>query len=200
MKGVRIQHNAGHIRLLKGLAHVTRLEILHLLGYRDASPKDFALAQDLELSYVSSHFRKLAELGFIELVRTRPVRGSTEHIYRRIRRPVFSDSDWLVLPDEVRQIIASTTIGGLVGQMTLALQAGTFTARPNTHLSWWRMKLDEQGWREVAAFLKATFEAVEKARERSAERMRASGEAGFEATVGLAGFESPSEESVEVTP
>jgi DNA-binding transcriptional ArsR family regulator len=200
MKGVRIEHNAGHIRLLKALAHPMRLEILHLLGYRDASPKDFALDHGLEISQVSSHFRKLAELGFIELVRTRPVRGSTEHIYRRIRRPVFSDSDWLVLPDEVLQIIASTTMGGLVDQMTLALQGGTFTARSDTHLSWWRMRLDEQGWREVIAFLKATFDAIEKARERSTERMRASGKAGFEATVALAGFESPLEESVEVMP
>ncbi|HET9675971.1 MAG TPA: helix-turn-helix domain-containing protein [Solirubrobacterales bacterium] len=198
MKGARIEHNAEHVRLLKALAHPTRLEILNLLGYRDASPKDFALAHGMEIPQVSPHFRKLAELGFIELVRTRPVRGSTEHIYRRVRRPVFSDSDWLLLPEEVRQIIASTTMGGLVDQMTLALQAGTLTARPNTHLSWWRMRLDEQGWKEVTAYLKATFDAIEKARKRSAERMRVSGELGFEATAALAGFESPSEEPVGV--
>lgn len=35
------------------------------------------------MSNVSYHFRRLAELGWIELSRTRPAGGSLEHIYRQ---------------------------------------------------------------------------------------------------------------------
>lgn len=192
-KDVRIEEDAEYIQLFKALAHPTRLELLSIMGYRDISPKEFALHRDEPISKVSHHFRELEKLNCIELVRTRPVRGSTEHIYRRIRQIVFSDRDWLVLPDEARQIIASTTLRELVGQITLALQAGTVTARPDPHFSWWRMRLDERGWKEVTVYLKHTFDAVVKAQEGAAERMRRSGEQGFEGTIALLAFESPPE-------
>ncbi|HWN72732.1 MAG TPA: hypothetical protein VNN15_02875 [Solirubrobacterales bacterium] len=199
-KDVRIEADSDYIQLFKALAHPVRLELLSIMGYRDISPKEFALHRGEPISKVSHHFRELEKLNCIELVRTRPVRGSTEHIYRRIRRIVFSDRDWLLLPDEARQIIASTTLRELVGQITQALQAGTVTTRPNPHFSWWRMRLDEQGWKEVTVFLKHTFDAVVKAQEGAAERMRKSGEQGFEATIALLAFESPPEDRWGVGP
>jgi len=188
---MRIEADAEHIKLLKALAHEVRLELLGLLSYKEMSPTDFAEHRKEPVSNLGYHFRVLRDLGFIEVTRTRPGRGSRESTYRRIRQIVFSDRDWLIMPDEARQIVASTTLRDLVGRMTEAFQAGTMTARANAHISWRPLMLDEQGWAEVTKILWATFKAVTRVELRAAKRMRESGERGFEATVALAGFESP---------
>jgi DNA-binding transcriptional ArsR family regulator len=188
---MKIESDLDHVRLLKGLAHPLRLELLGILSYRDISPVEFARHRGEPVSNLNYHFHLLEDLGCIELARTRPVRGSVEHIYRRIKRVIFSDRDWLIMPDEARQIVASTILRDLVGRMTQALQAGTFTAREDVHITWRPVTLDEQGWGELTKILADTFEAVSKAEVRAIERMRNSGESGMEATVGILGFESP---------
>jgi DNA-binding transcriptional ArsR family regulator len=188
---IRIEADAEHIRLLKALAHPIRLELLGIMSYKDMSATDFAEHRGEPISNFGYHFRVLRELGFIELARTQPGRGSDKYIYRRIKQIVFTDRDWLIMPDEVRQIVASTTLRDLIGRMTEAFQAGTMTARTNTHLSWRPLVLDEQGWKELTEILWITFKAVTRLEMRAAERMRESGEDGIGATVALAGFESP---------
>lgn len=188
---LRIEVDEEHIKLLKALAHPVRLELLGILSYRDISPKEFARHRGESISNVSYHFRVLEELGCIELLRTRRVRGSVEHVYRRIKQVVFSDRDWLIMPDEMRQIVASTTMREMIGQITRALQAGTLTARTNLHMSWRTLILDERGWNEVTQILWATFKDISRAEYRAAQRMRESEEIGFQATTILAGFESP---------
>lgn len=71
-------------RTLKGLAHPIRLAALVALSRGDLSPSQFARSRGEPVSNVSYHFRLLAEVGLIELARTRPVGGSIEHIYRRV--------------------------------------------------------------------------------------------------------------------
>jgi hypothetical protein len=51
--------------------------------------------------------------------------------------------------------------------------------------------LDEQGWSEVTKVLKDAFDSVSTIEVNAIERMRESGEDGLEATVAMAGFESP---------
>ncbi|HET9675976.1 MAG TPA: helix-turn-helix domain-containing protein [Solirubrobacterales bacterium] len=80
------------VRILKGLAHPIRLELLGILGQRDMSPARFARLRGEPVSNVTYHFRVLERSGLIELVQTRPVGGSIEHIYRQLRR-VFVEAD-----------------------------------------------------------------------------------------------------------
>lgn len=188
---IRIESDLDHVRLLKGLAHPIRLELLGILSYRDISPSEFARHRGEPVSNLTYHFNTLEELGCIELARTQPKRGSVEHIYRRIKRVIFTDRDWLMMPDEARQIVASTILRDLIGRMTQALQAGTFTAREDVHITWRPVTLDEQGWKEVTKILKQAFDAVSAAEVHAIERLRESGEDGLEATVAIAGFESP---------
>ena len=47
------------------------------------SPREIASDLQQPLSNVSYHVRVLADCGVIELVRTKPVRGSMQHFYRR---------------------------------------------------------------------------------------------------------------------
>jgi DNA-binding transcriptional ArsR family regulator len=188
---IRIEADAEYVQLLKALAHPVRLDLMAILSYREISPKEFADHRNEPISNLSYHFRILRELGYIEVVSTKRVRGATEHTYRRVKEVVFSDRDWLILPAEVRQILASTTLRHLVGRISEALQAGTFTVRSNPHISWRPLLLDELGWKVVTAILLATYKAVTKAEMNAADRMQESGETGFEATVALLSFESP---------
>lgn len=47
------------------------------------SPKQVAVLTEESLSDVSYHVRKLTEWGFLVTAGTRPVRGATQHFYRR---------------------------------------------------------------------------------------------------------------------
>jgi DNA-binding transcriptional ArsR family regulator len=79
-------------KLLAALAHPTRRQILREMmvgGGPPRSPRQVSVELDETLSNVSYHFRVLAEAGVIELVSTRPVRGSTQHFYG-----VSLDAEW----------------------------------------------------------------------------------------------------------
>jgi len=69
----------------------TQLAILEALdadGGRTLSPKELTRELDgpLPLSTVAHHVRRLAEMELLELVRTKPGRGSIEHFYRLVAR------------------------------------------------------------------------------------------------------------------
>lgn len=69
--------------LLVALRHPLRRRILHVLaGEEPRSPRELADGLDEPLSNVSYHVRVLAECGAARLVRTKQVRGSTQHFYR----------------------------------------------------------------------------------------------------------------------
>jgi len=76
--------------LFVALGHPTRRRILREMeGGPPASPRELTERLDDTLSNVSYHFRVLAEAGVLELVSTRPVRGSTQHFYG-----MQIDADW----------------------------------------------------------------------------------------------------------
>ncbi len=180
-----------HIDLLKALAHPVRMHLLGVLSYRPISPAEFARERGEPVSKVAHHFRSLEKLGCIELMHTRPVRGSTEHFYRRAETLVIGDDELMELPEEARQVVVNTIVRDFLGRVARALRTGTFHARKDVHVTWKPVKLDEQGWTEVTEILGSAFEAVDEAEARATARMDETGEEGLVATVGLAGFESP---------
>jgi hypothetical protein len=185
----------GHVDLLRALAHEIRLHILGILSYRDLSPAELARERGEPVSKVAYHFRLLEELGCAEVVRTRQVRGSVEHFYRRTGFVVYDDDSWAQLPGEVQDVVTGTTINDLIGRMVQALRAGTFNARENRHFTWTPVKLDEEGWEEMTELLAATFAAISEIETRAGARLDSNGHGNqaLTATVALAGFESPSE-------
>jgi DNA-binding transcriptional ArsR family regulator len=177
--------------MMKALSHPIRLDALGELSYREISPAEFARERDEPVSRVAYHFRFLRDLGCIEVAWTRPAGGSTEHFYRRTETPVFKDEIWRRLPDHARRMIASTTLDGLVGRASQAIEAGTFTVREDAHITWESFPCDEQAWAEVTEILGSARDALVEAKEGAAERLAESDEPGFIATAGLTGFESP---------
>jgi DNA-binding transcriptional ArsR family regulator len=76
--------------LLVALGHPTRRQILRAMeGGPPTSPRQLTEKLGETLSNVAYHFRVLAESGVIELITTRPVRGSTQHFYG-----VSLQADW----------------------------------------------------------------------------------------------------------
>lgn len=70
--------------LFTALGHPIRRQILRELMRRrtELSPSELAEELGHSLSKLSYHFGILVECSAIELVRTRPARGSTQHFYR----------------------------------------------------------------------------------------------------------------------
>jgi DNA-binding transcriptional ArsR family regulator len=67
----------------KALRHARRRAIMIAFNARkeSISPRMFSREAEVPLSNVSYHFRVLAQCGAVELVETKPVRGSLEHFY-----------------------------------------------------------------------------------------------------------------------
>ena len=68
-------------QLVKALSHPTRVEILQTLQNRVASPSELSREMDEKLGVISYHASTLARCGFIELVHTRPRRGTIERFF-----------------------------------------------------------------------------------------------------------------------
>lgn len=175
--------------LLKALSHPVRARALTVLNQRAASPSELAAEQGEAVGYVAYHVRVLHELGMIDLVSTRQVRGATEHFYRSNARAYMDDDFWEKLSLDSRAGISIASIGSLNNAIREAFEAGTFDARTDRHLSNVTLELDEAGWREANALLNSCLEALMRVGIESEDR---DGKPTVRATFGLMGFEVPS--------
>jgi DNA-binding transcriptional ArsR family regulator len=179
-------------RLAKALSHPLRARVLVILNDQVASPNEIADMLDERLPNVSYHVRALLDLGCIELVRTAQRRGAIEHYYRALARPFFSDSDWKRLPRSGRQAIADVGLQLVWDDVSTAIEAGTFEARPDRHLSRSPMIVDEQGWGELRDALNDVLEKAERIGRQSRDRMAKSADPGISTRLVLMHFEAPS--------
>src|SRR3954447_12396786 len=143
-------------RIAKALSHPMRARILGILDERVASPNEIAEMIDERLPNVSYHVRALLDLGCIELVDTAQRRGAIEHYYRAIVRPFFSDNDWKRIPRSGRQAISDTLLHVIWDDVSDSIETGAFDSRTDRYLSHSPMRLDEQGWSEIARVMART--------------------------------------------
>jgi DNA-binding transcriptional ArsR family regulator len=174
--------------LLKALSHPVRARALTVLNQRSASPSELAAEQGEAVGYVAYHVRVLHELGMIELVNTRQVRGATEHFYRSTAQPFLDDEVWAKLSIGSRTGISVASIGSLNNAIREAFEAGTFDARTDRHVSNVTLDLDEHGWRKANALLASCLEELMRIGTESEGR---DGEPTIRATFGLMSFEAP---------
>lgn len=181
------------------LRHPIRIRILEIVNERDMSPIQFlhlGLAPTVErsqktLSQISYHFRQLEEAGCLRLVEEIPRRGATEHVYRGTARAYFTDEEWEAMTPRERCLVSRTAFQGLAARSDSAMMAHTFDSRPDRHLTWIAMEVDERGWGELMAALAHSFSAAEQIRQDAKDRLAGSGEKVIPVTVGILGFESP---------
>ncbi len=174
--------------LLKALSHPVRARALTTLNQRVASPSELAAELGEAVGYVAYHVRVLRELGMIELVNTRQVRGATQHFYRSIAQRYLDDDIWGRLTHACRNGVSIANIGVLSTSVREAFEAGTFDSRTDRHLSNVSLDLDEEGWRQANALLDNCLEGLMRIGNECEARR---GEDTVRATFGLMGFESP---------
>jgi hypothetical protein len=71
------------------------------------------------------------------------------------------------------------------------MDAGTFDARPDRHLTWMPIILDEIGWQQVIGLVDAAFHQLESVQAAAKQRLADSDEKPIIGTVFLLAFESP---------
>lgn len=191
----------------QALKHPIRVRILEALCEEDMSPIqflrrrllppgfDFEADEKNALSHVAYHFKQLLEADCIVLVETVPRRGANEHIYRSKMLALHTDEDFEELSLEERRQISRSTLQMLIARAEGAIYQGTFDKRPDRHLSWVPLELDERGWKELRDLQAETLERVQGIKAAAiARRHERGGESEaptFTATFGALAFESP---------
>lgn len=174
-----------------------RLKIVTELFLREMSPSQFY--RELgggSATRVERHFKRLAEYGWLRLVREESGgrrRGGREHFYRATELAIFDLETWSLLPYSVRAAYGWMTLKQLAERVREALEAGTFDALSDRPLGSTSHLLDELGRERVIGAVDALFEALIEEQAEARLRIFESGEKPFLVTAAIAGFESPSE-------
>ncbi len=176
-------------RLIEALHHPIREHFLAVTNERPASMVEVGDELGLDVVAFNKQVKVLEELGFIEVVGTRPTRGGTEHFYKATRTVFFDNSGWEDVPATLKADVNNHAMQSLVDELVAALEAGIFNARSDRHASWIPGVFDLRGWREVMALLDRTLALLLAIQGRSHQRIMKSGEPGIPTTFGILGFE-----------
>jgi hypothetical protein len=183
------------LRLSKVFVDPLRMKILAECNIREMSPKGFF--EEFgggSLSRVSRAFDVLVEYEWLYQTRTETGgkrRGAVEHFYRATESAVFDQTVWPDVPASLRAMVSWRILETFNGQVKEAMEAGTMDARDDRHFSWTPLRLDQQGWESVVAWLDAIFFFLFEEQEEANLRMVETGEKPIPMTVALAAFESP---------
>jgi DNA-binding transcriptional ArsR family regulator len=157
------------VRVIKAIGHPLRWQMLEALNEGEASPAQLARRFGEPVNLVAYHMGILAKAGGVEMVRTEPRRGSTEHYYRATMRPYFADREWARLPTETRRALLAVETKRIVNDVRAAA-AGTGLDHPKAHVSWSPMELDREGYDEVATLLSGVLDQLNDIQARSSVR------------------------------
>lgn len=176
--------NISDARYAKALGHPLRVRILAMLEEERASPVMLAERLGQPLGVVAYHVRTLYKLGLAELVGTRQRRGATEHYYRAREHPRITDQAWEQLSVVARQRLLSAMLQQIGEYATGSAAAGGFD-RADAHITRTAMRLDPQGWTELAEASKHWLADVARIEADSEARLEDSGNEHEGVDVGL---------------
>jgi DNA-binding transcriptional ArsR family regulator len=138
---------------LRAVAHPLRHRLLAMLAERPSTPARLAATLGAKVNVVAYHVRRLSELGFVELVEVRRGRGGMEHVYAAPRHVTFTDAAWEQLQPDERTRVIVTGLRQLWAYVKRAAVAYGFERR-DSHFTRTPLRLDEPGWRKLAAATK----------------------------------------------
>ncbi len=156
--------------LAKVFSHPIRVRVWHRLNQSPTSPNRIAQEFGEPLGNIAYHVRALQQYGCIELVDTKQRRGATEHYYRAISRTLIDTDKWAALTLEERRPTSRYGLQCILADAISADNAGTFDARPDRHLTYFPVDLDEQGWEKIATACDEFLDLVMKTQEECANR------------------------------
>jgi hypothetical protein len=180
--------------LAKALSNRWRCQIVSEVGIRPLSPSQFVEEFGGSMTHIARCFRDLAKWGFLEVFEERNGGrhgGGVERIYRSTRRPYFDTPTWESLPQVVRAGVSQFVLTTYFARITEAMEAGTFDADTDRHLSWSYVVFDRKAWQEIGVALDEVLAWLPGLETESLERT-SNVEELIPTTVGLASFRSPS--------
>lgn len=149
-----------------------RVRILAMLGEAPASPVKLAeRLPDASLGAVAYHVRTLHDLDLLELVATRQKRGATEHVYRAVDHPPVTTESWAGLGPVTKQRLLTAMLQEVGAYASTSAAAGGFD-RPDAHITRTALKLDDRGWRQLAAANKKWLRDVQRIEEAAQRRIQ----------------------------
>jgi DNA-binding transcriptional ArsR family regulator len=166
----RKQEESLNQRLIKGLSHPLRVEILAHMNERPWSPRELEKELGEGLSQVSYHVKVLFDFELIELTGTEPRRGAVEHFYRAVERAFVPSGMAKQIPKSGQQIIGNDILEAIDKDVGASLKSGRFYARDDWHTSWTPADLDKQGCEDAEKLADAFVEDFLKIEAESATR------------------------------
>jgi DNA-binding transcriptional ArsR family regulator len=199
-QGAGLVKTESEVDMATAIGNPWRSRILGAAAQKDLSPSAFIREYGGEISNISRHFRQLAKWGYLEEVERKSGgtrRGGVEHVYRTARRSHLDTPSSEGLSGLLRESISETILTDYLKQVREAIEAGTFDADVERHLSWMALDLDDQAFTELAQRLDEVLEWLPELQAQAAERLTASGGKPIRTTAGLASFRSPDETKFE---
>jgi Helix-turn-helix domain len=174
----------GFEALTAALSHPLRRRILWGMKSPDRvySPSEFERTinenstEPIDIKRIAYHFRELRDLGFIEVVKTEPTRGSVEHFYKPVQELGAWEDEWARLPATVKQALTSTILITGVEAAGAAIDSGAFCARDDAVIAQDTFWTDERGVQQALAILAQAMEDLMQISEESAARLGENGE------------------------
>jgi hypothetical protein len=180
-------------KLAKALSNRWRCKILMEVSIRPLSPSQFVEEIGGSMTHVSRCFRDLAKWGYLEVFEERNGGrrgGGVERIYRSTRRPYFDSDTWGTLPLIIREEMSEWFLRTYFDRVSESIEAGTFDADLDRHLSWKPLVIDRKAWGEIGARLDEVLDWLPDLERESRQRMPEFDDL-IPTTVGLAAFRSP---------
>lgn len=177
-------------RLVHAIGHPVREHILAVLNERQASPTEIGDELELDVSAFYKHVQVLEQLGCIECVGTRRVRGVHERIFRATSTLSFDDEAWQRVPATLRADVWADLLRRLCNDVTGALLDGRLGGGGSEHVSLTPGLVDAQGRNEIFAILDDALSRVRAVQRESATRLRESGGQGIPVTIAILGYEA----------
>lgn len=171
------------------VGHRIRIEALAILNEGVYSPDEIAEMLGEPTNKVSHHIKELLDGGSIELARTEPVRNTTQHFYRAVEMPFYSDEEIAAMTPQQRQVTAGLILQAIMAESLAAFWAGKMHSDPRVWLSWRWFNVDAQGREDIADEQARSWKRIREIEAESATRRVKSGEEAVSIIVTSQGFE-----------
>jgi DNA-binding Lrp family transcriptional regulator len=158
-------------RLLELTSNPDRFRTLVMLNDRTATVGEIAEGLGMSVEAAARHVRGLHDNGLIEVVGEVLHSGAVEPRYSASVRTLWTDEEWAAINLKERQRLTAWFVEWIHAELRGAVDAGTFTARPDSHISRTVSMVDEQGWRELCRIQEEALEASFAVQATSAERL-----------------------------
>lgn len=175
------------------VSHPIRARALTILADRESSPAEIARELGMAASHVAYHVRILLEEGLIELTEETPRRGSIEHRFRAVSPPELDREEYAALSVEERDRFGRLIFSFAAADASCAFSAGSFSERPDHHISRMPLEVDDEGWEELRVLFEGTLREIYRIRQEAGDRLTEGGMRGTTVLAFNTFFELPLE-------